>query len=133
MVPWEAFFGASFVFLWASWEDNGALFMTTWYILDREGAPQNAATLEERPVDAQPTDEGAPFTPWYKHEAHLHIEEGRIQGIHAKGSLDEVRALLRHFLKNEAELLEKMADANSDISLSEANRLVPFVPEMPIR
>lgn len=55
--------------------------MSTWFILDRNGDPLPADQLPQRPEDAR-SDSGDAFTPWYKEDEHLHVEDGKIQGIH---------------------------------------------------
>ncbi len=61
--------------------------------------------LPERPEDSNPA-EGEAFRPWYKQDKHLHIENGRISGIHAQGTLEAVQSQLREYLQNENRILE---------------------------
>lgn len=78
--------------------------------------------LPERPEDSNPTD-GEAFRPWYKQDEHLHIEGGKIVGIHARGALESVQAKLSRYLENEAAILEKFG-GEEDILLPEANSLL---------
>jgi len=78
--------------------------------------------LPPRPSDAR-SNRGDPFVPWYKQSEHLHVKKGRIEGIHARGTLEEVRRKLLHYLRNE-QLLMKATGGNNDILLSKADRLI---------
>ncbi len=90
-----------------------------WYILDRDGNVMEEASLPERPEDARPTQNGEVYTPWYKQDEHVHVEEGVIAGIHARGTLEDVRETLSSVLKNEKELLAKFG-GKDDILLKDA-------------
>lgn len=78
--------------------------MEQWNILDREGNPMKEAELPERPLDAR-LEEGEAFRPWYKQDEHLHIENGRIEGIHARGALEFIQNRLRAYLSREEEII----------------------------
>ena len=77
-----------------------------WCILHRDGSELLESELPERPEDAQAAGDQA-FTPWYKPDEHLHVEDGKIQGIHARGTLEEVRARLSKYLLSEAAILQE--------------------------
>ncbi len=96
--------------------------MKKWYILDREGTAQEASELPVRPADAKP-EEGEAFRPWYKEHEHVHVENGRIEGIHAYGELDDLQNKLKNLLSKEKGLLEKFGD-KEDINLIEATEFV---------
>lgn len=96
--------------------------MSKWYILNRDGEPLEEKELPERPAEAKP-DEGDSFRPWFKDDEHLHIEDGRIEGIHAKGTLNEVQEVLQKCLEHERALLERFGGQN-DVLLKE---VIPYV------
>lgn len=97
--------------------------MTRWFILDRDGTPLDPQGLPERPAGAQAAPDDA-FTPWYKQDEHLHVENGAIQGIHARGeSLKNVRTKLDRYLEHEARLIEAFG-GTEDILLPEADRFL---------
>lgn len=85
-----------------------------WWAIDRLGLVDWAASKQERPSDALPA-QGDPFTPWYETESHLHIEGGRIVGIHFKGSLWEGRGMLERLRRYE--FLLTGLDPDKDISV----------------
>lgn len=93
--------------------------MQNWFILDRAGEPMPDSQLPERPIDAQPS-EGDDFRPWYKQEEHIHVENGRIDGIHGFGTLESVQERLRLYLEREEALLWYFGTSN-DILMSEAD------------
>jgi hypothetical protein len=93
-----------------------------WYILNRDGSPMSEHDLPARPADAR-DDGGDAFTPWRKQREHLHVEDGRISGIHAKGVLEAVRERLEALLEYEA-LLLKETGGHDDIVLEEADRII---------
>lgn len=72
----------------------------SWWIINRSGRVDWAASKEERPVDARPSG-GDPFAPWGKTEDHVHVEDGRICGLHFKGSLWDGRGVLEDILRYE--------------------------------
>lgn len=78
--------------------------------------------LPERPEDSNPTM-GEEFRPWYKQDEHLHIENGTIIGIHARGTLDSIRAKLRHYLRKESLILSKFS-GTEDVLLPEADEFL---------
>lgn len=90
-----------------------------WYILNRNGAPQKTADLPARPTDAQPVDEGGEFTPWYKQYQHVHVQNGKITGIHAKGNLKDLQTTLADLIEYEDIVLRHFGN-NTDISLEAA-------------
>ena len=97
--------------------------MSNWFILDRNGEPLPQDQLPERPDDAR-SDAGDRFTPWYKEDGHLHVEEGKIRGIHAQAeSLEEARTRLVYFLEHE-ELLLSVFGGMDDILISEAEEAI---------
>ncbi len=77
--------------------------------------------LPERPEDSNPV-RGEAFRPWYKQNEHLHIENGAIVGIHARGTLAAVQSRLVSYLGKEPLILEKFGD-NEDVLLSDADNL----------
>jgi len=84
-----------------------------WLILDRNG---NILPIkEERPRDAQPKYKNNPYTPWYRNYEHLHVEEKRIVGIHAKGSQKSLHKILNLCLKHEAELMKVYYQYDPDL------------------
>ncbi len=90
-----------------------------WFILDRAGLSLPAEQLPERPDDAN-ADSGDFFTPWYKDDEHLHVENGTIQGIHTRAAtVEEARQQLLFFLGHEATLLEKCG-GREDILIPQA-------------
>ncbi len=93
--------------------------MEKWFILDREGNPMPDSELPERPSEAQPT-EGDNFRPWFKQEEHIHIESGRIVGIHGSGTLESVQKRLEQYLVRENDLLQHFG-GKEDILVSQAN------------
>jgi len=90
-----------------------------WYILNQDGTPQAASELPSRPSDAQPIDEGGEFTPWHKQHQHIHVEDGHIMGIHAKGDLKDLQATLADLVEHEDIVLRRFGN-ESDISLEAA-------------
>lgn len=90
-----------------------------WYILNRDGSILDEVLLPERPADARPTKEDEIYTPWYKEDEHIHVENGIIEGIHARGTLEHVREALSLVLQKEKELLEKFGN-EEDILLTDA-------------
>ena len=75
---------------------------STWHNLDRHGQPLE---IIDRPADAQP-DHGDPNTPWYQAVEHIHRwEENRVTGIHARGTVEELRKLLDRILRVEEEVV----------------------------
>jgi hypothetical protein len=90
-----------------------------WHILDRDGNPTKEEELPERPEDSNPA-EGEAFRPWYKQDEHLHIEGGKIVGIHARGTLEEVQSRLRAYVTQEARILEHFG-GNEDVLLPDAD------------
>jgi hypothetical protein len=80
--------------------------MEQWYILDRAGQPMKDLELPSRPEDSNPT-KGDAFRPWYKQDEHLHVEGGKIMGIHARGTLETVQSRLHTYLESEPQILEK--------------------------
>jgi len=78
--------------------------MEHWIIIDRDGKPLPQEELPARPEDARAA-EGEAFRPWYKEDEHIHVEEGRITGMHGRGSLESVQTRLRAYLAREADLL----------------------------
>lgn len=79
---------------------------TEWHILHRDGSVMKEEELPTRPDDARQVKDGQVFTPWYKENEHVHVEGGKIKGIHAKGTLERVQAILKKVLENESKLLE---------------------------
>ncbi len=97
--------------------------MAQWFILDREGRLLDVQALPTRPIDARPASEDL-FTPWYKREEHLHVENGSIQGIHARGeNAEEVHGKLQGYLAYEVFLLRACGGAE-DISLQKADAIL---------
>jgi hypothetical protein len=96
--------------------------MEQWYILDRDGNPTKEEELPERPEDSNPT-EGEAFRPWYKQDEHLHIENNLIAGIHARGTLESVRARLQGYVQKEPILIAKFA-GSEDILLPDADNFL---------
>lgn len=76
-------------------------------------------TLPERPEDSNPA-EGEAFRPWYKEDEHLHIEDNKIAGIHAHGTLESVQAKLKNYLAHETVILSKFG-STEDILLPEVD------------
>lgn len=95
---------------------------SSWFILDRAGAPMPQADLPERPADAKPTG-GDEFTPWFKQEEHIHVEDGAITGMHAHGSLASVQERLAKYLRQEHTLLDHFG-GNEDILVSQADEFL---------
>lgn len=93
-----------------------------WYILDRAGNPMPESELPERPFDAQPT-QGDEFRPWFKQEEHIHVENGKITGIHGFGTLASVQERLSGYQTHESALFVHF-DGNEDILVSQADRLL---------
>lgn len=94
-----------------------------WFILDRAGVSLPPEQLPERPEDAH-TDSGDAFTPWYKNDEHLHVENGSIQGIHTQAATEEeARQRLLFFLGHEATLLEKFG-GQEDILIPQAEEVL---------
>lgn len=97
--------------------------MSHWFILDRDGNPSEADQLPERPEDAR-LDSGDAFTPWYKEDEHIHVESGKIQGVHLKAeSLDEARNRLQHFLMKETLLISTFG-GDEDILIPDAEQAI---------
>ena len=96
--------------------------MEQWYILNRAGEPTEEKDLPQRPEDSNPA-EGEAFRPWYKQDEHLHIENGAIVGIHARGTLQAVQARLRGYLAQEAQLLGRFG-GNEDVLLPDADNFL---------
>jgi len=94
-------------------------FIKQWHILNRDGTPTKEEELPERPEDSNPM-EGEAFRPWYKQDEHLHIEGGKIVGIHVRGTLEEVQVRLRAYLDQEAKILEHFG-GNEDVLLPDAD------------
>ncbi len=95
----------------------------TWFILDRNGNPMPQEELPQRPEDAKP-DAGDSYTPWYKEDEHLHVEDGKIQGIHTKAeSLETARERLNYFLTHEALLINAFG-GQEDILIPDAERVI---------
>jgi len=91
-----------------------------WYILFRDGTPMSESEVGERPSDAQPSN-GDPFKPWYKNGEHLHIENQKISGIHAIGTLESVRGRLNRYLKEENRIIKKFGSVH-DIFLPDLDQ-----------
>jgi hypothetical protein len=94
------------------------LIMKKWYILNRYGSPMEEKELPRRPSEASPEDR-EPFRPWHKQDEHVHIEDGRIYGIHAYGELEELQNILKVIIQKEEEILNKF-DNKGDIFLGDA-------------
>ena len=93
--------------------------MSDWIILNRDGLKMDPATLPARPEDSRSMQGENPFTPWYKEDEHVHVEDGKIQGIHFNGSLEAAQNILHACLTREAELLQVFG-GNEDILLIDA-------------
>ncbi len=96
--------------------------MKRWYILNRDGSAQEVGELPERPSDAR-AEEGEAFRPWYKEHEHVHVERGKIQGMHAYGELEDLQTKLTSVLSREVEILKEFG-GEEDIDLSQALGLV---------
>lgn len=109
-----------------------------WYILDRSGVPMDVEELPRRPPDAQ-NSYGDPFTPWYNPNPHLHITDGKIVGVHCKGSLTDAQQLLRRCFLHEAELRRRLgfcgdtdiADVVPVLEVLEQEQLLHELQEIP--
>lgn len=73
--------------------------------------------LPGRPNEARPED-GEPFRPWHKQDEHIHIEDGKIDGIHAYGELEELQNILKIIVQKEEQILSKF-DNKDDIFLED--------------
>ncbi|MFA7308727.1 MAG: hypothetical protein WC045_01500 [Patescibacteria group bacterium] len=93
--------------------------MSSWIILERDGSVMDATTLPERPDDSRQMQSGNQFTPWYKEDEHVHVEDGKINGIHFNGPEEDARAILSLCIKHEKELLERFG-GHEDILLIDA-------------
>ncbi len=93
--------------------------MQRWFIVDQEGNPMQESELPERPKEANPT-QGDAFRPWFKQEEHLHIENGKIAGMHGFGTLESVQERLVYYRNHESSLLTRFV-TQEDILLSEAD------------
>ena len=90
-----------------------------WFIIDREGLPTPVSKLPARPADAQDAN-GDEFRPWFKTTGHLHIEEGKIVGMHNPSlSLEALQASLKKYLRHESALMSRFGE--EDIEVSEAD------------
>ena len=94
--------------------------MKNWYILNRDGNQMEEEKLPSRPSDAKP-ENNQPFRPWYKLKEHVHVENGKIDGIHAEGTLENLQGLLKKILEKENEVLNKFGD-KEDILLEEVKQ-----------
>lgn len=88
-----------------------------WIILDRDGNPIDTATLPERPADSREKEEDNEYTPWYRQEEHIHVENGKIDGIHARGNTTEVKKLLNYCLRNESKIIQHFGSREDNIIL----------------
>ncbi|MEK7102966.1 MAG: VOC family protein [Patescibacteria group bacterium] len=94
-----------------------------WIILERDGTPVKQEKLPKRPRDARVAEKGNLFTPWYKEDEHVHIENGSISGVHAKGTLKDVQQVLKRCLKYEKPLLKHFGK-KEDIMLKDALKFI---------
>lgn len=89
----------------------------TWIILDRAGEPADTATFPDRPADAREMIDGNEYTPWHRLEEHIHIEHGKIDGIHAMGDATEVKKILEYCLTREDEIIGEFGVSEDNIVL----------------
>lgn len=93
------------------------LMNTHWIILDRAGKPVDTATFSDRPADSNELEDGNEYTPWHRLEEHIHIEHGKIDGIHARGDAEEVKKVLDYCLDHETEIIEHFGVKEDNIVL----------------
>ncbi len=89
----------------------------TWIILDKAGEPADTATFPDRPADAREMIDGNEYTPWHRLDEHIHIEHGKIDGIHARGDIKEVKKVLDYCLKLEKEIIREFGTNEDNILL----------------
>ena len=88
---------------------NGGNMKKPWGIYPLEDRP-----LVARPVDANPMEDGNPYTPWYNTEEHVHVgEDGFATSVHIRGNGIEE-------LKETFEKLKNVPFKPGDVSLDYA-------------